>query len=196
MDRDTLNTYDANARDYAADWEDEQSAPGDLHAIVREHFRPGLTIDVGCGSGRDTAWLVGNGYDAFGLDGSQGLIAEARRRHPDIRFERDTLPRLVSLQSGVFTNVLCETVIMHLGTETIADAVGRLGALLAPGGTLYLSWRVTDGADVRDKAGRLYSSFPASLVTGALPGLALLLDEEVTSLSSGKIIHRVVARRR
>jgi hypothetical protein len=94
---------------------------------------------------------------------------------------------------GSFDNVLCETVIMHLGRDAIAPSVARLMAILRPGGVLYLSWRVTAGADQRDSHGRLYAAFDPALVTGALAGAAILLDEETVSASSGKTIHRVVA---
>ncbi len=39
----------------------------------------------------------------------------------------------------------CETVIMHLESNAIMPAVEQLLAILIPGGTLYLSWRVTGG---------------------------------------------------
>ncbi|MEZ5816263.1 MAG: class I SAM-dependent methyltransferase [Hyphomicrobiaceae bacterium] len=196
MDRETLRVYDEGAAGFAADWEDAQAAPDDLRAAVRTHFAPGPTVDVGCGSGRDTAWLVEAGFDAFGVDASPGLLAEARRRHPGVRFEQDALPALASLGSGRFTNVLCETVIMHLDRADIAPAVRRLAALLAPGGTLYLTWRVTEGGDARDKAGRLYASFDPTLVRDALAGMEIRLDERSVSASSGRIVHRMVARRR
>jgi hypothetical protein len=67
--------------------------------------------------------------------------------------------------------------------------------IVKPGGVFYLSWRVTEGADLRDPHGRLYTAFGASLVRAELSATTLLLDEEVISASSGKIIHRLVARR-
>jgi hypothetical protein len=73
--------------------------------------------------------------------------------------------------------------------------VKRLVSLLKPSGVLYLSWRVTEGADQRDAHGRLYTAFDAALVHGALANATLLLDEEAVSASSGKTIHRIVARR-
>jgi hypothetical protein len=86
-------------------------------------------------------------------------------------------------------------VIMHLSANAVADAANRLVSLLAPQGALYLSWRVTDGEDSRDKAGRLYAAFDTSLVTGALDGLEITLDEQLVSASSGRVVHRIVARR-
>lgn len=195
MDRDTVRAYDDRARDFAVEWEKAQSAPRDLQAIVRQYFKPGPTVDVGCGSGRDTAWLVANGFDAFGVDASSALVAEARRRHPGVRFEVDHLPELSSLRSGIYTNVLCETVIMHLETARIGEAVRRLVSLLAREGTLYLTWRVTEGGDLRDPGGRLYSSFASSVVVNALSGTDIMRDEQAVSRSSNKLVHRVIARR-
>ena len=62
MDTDTVRAYDIQARNYAAEWEEDQAPPDDLRAAVRAYFNNGLTVDVGCGSGRDTAWLAGQGF--------------------------------------------------------------------------------------------------------------------------------------
>lgn len=195
MDAATLNAYNRESSAFAKEW-DEQPAPTDLQTIVRQYFHPGLTADIGCGSGRDAAWLCDNGYPAIGFDPSEGLLKEARQRHPGVRFQHGALPDLDGAADGSFVNVLCETVIMHLGTEIIDSSVRRLTALLATGGTLYLSWRVTEGIDRRDEHGRLYAAFDSSLVFQALSAARILLDEEKISASSGKTVHRIVARKR
>jgi len=84
---------------------------------------------------------------------------------------------------------------MHLEPEAIGPAVERLLAILVPKGVLYLSWRVTEGADRRDEHGRLYAAFDPQLVLRALGSTEILLDEQVGSLSSGKLIRRIVARK-
>src|SRR3974377_1655524 len=61
MDRATLEAYDANAASFAEDWEAEKP-PLDVYEKVRRYFKRGLTADIGCGSGRDTAWLKDKGY--------------------------------------------------------------------------------------------------------------------------------------
>jgi SAM-dependent methyltransferase len=194
MDTTTLNAYNFHSSRLAKDW-DEQPVPSDLHAAVRHYFSLGLTADVGCGTGRDTAWLCENGYPAIGFDPSEGILKEARQRHPEVRFKCGALPDLDGVMDGIFLNVLCETVIMHLETEIIAPSVRKLLALLQTGGTLYLSWRVTHGLDGRDDYGRLYSAFDSSLVIQALSTAKILLDEEKKSVSSDRIIHRIVARK-
>lgn len=163
MDERTRATYDREAAAFAREW-DEQPAPTDLHALIRRFFKSGPTADIGCGSGRDTAWLNAHGFPAVGYDASEGLLGEARRLHPGLRFQPAVLPGLAGIADNGFVNVLCETVIMHLDATMIVPAVGRLISILEPGGTLYLSWRVTEGVDRRDDHGRLYAAFDPALV--------------------------------
>ena len=40
----------------------------------------GYLVDIGCGSGREVAWLNASGFPAAGFDASEGLLAEARAR--------------------------------------------------------------------------------------------------------------------
>jgi len=195
MDRETLAAYDTGAAGFAKDWHD-QPPPADLHALVRRYFRAGgRTADIGCGSGREVAFLAANGFDAIGYDASDALLEQARFRYGKLEFRQALLPALKGLPDGSFDNVLCETVIMHLPRAQIAPAVHRLLQVLKPDGILYLSWRVTDGADQRDPVGRLYTAFDGELVRQSLGGAALLLDDEPMSVSSGKKIHRMVARK-
>jgi SAM-dependent methyltransferase len=195
MDVKTLTAYDASAADFATEWE-TQPPPADLHRIVKLFFVPGLTADIGCGSGRDAAWLTDNGFPSVGYDPSEGLLAEARARHPGCRFENAALPELVGIADESFLNVLCETVIMHLAPALVPPSVCRLVDILRPGGVLYLSWRITAEADQRDKSGRLYAAFGSEMVLPSLSGAELLLDEETISESSGRMIHRLVVRRK
>ena len=66
MDDKTISAYDSEVAAFAAEWEDEQSAPDDLRAAVNDYFSEGVTVDVGCGSGRDTAWLSHQGFQVHG----------------------------------------------------------------------------------------------------------------------------------
>ena len=195
MDRPTLAAYDKDAAAFAKDWH-EQPAPTDLHDIVARFFvKGGMTADIGCGSGREVAWLNDHGFPSKGFDASEGLLTEARRRYPKLDFARAELPDLRSIAANTCDNVLCETVIMHLNRAQIAPSVRRLLDIAKPGGILYLSWRVTAGSDQRDKHDRLYAAFEASLVLAELTTATMLLDEEVISTSSGKTIHRVAVRK-
>jgi 2-polyprenyl-3-methyl-5-hydroxy-6-metoxy-1,4-benzoquinol methylase len=194
-DRQTLAAYDRDAAAFAKDWH-EQPPPTDLHDIVRRFFiAGGATADIGCGSGREVAWLNANGFPAKGFDASVGLLAEARRRYPQLDFADAELPDLNGIAANAYDNILCETVIMHLDRAVIAPSVSRLLEIVKPGGILYLSWRVTEGENLRDKQDRLYAAFEASFVLSVLTAATTLLDEDRVSASSGKRIHRVVVRK-
>jgi SAM-dependent methyltransferase len=195
MDSPTVTAYDTGAAGFAARWH-AQPVPTDLYALVRRFFRPGgETADIGCGSGREVAWLNANGFPATGFEPSEGLLAQARALYPRLTLVPAALPDLAGVADASFDNVLCETVLMHVPREAVARSVRRLMAILRPGGCLYLTWRVTVGADQRDAHGRLYTAFGPGLVTDALADAAIQLEEQATSASSGKTIRRVIARK-
>ena len=195
FDSTTLDAYSQGAARYSQDWLD-QPPPADMYALFATHLLPGgLSADIGCGNGRDAAWMAAHGYRVTGFEASPGLLAEARRLNPDLTFRAATLPTLPEIDE-TFDNVVCETVIMHLPATSITLAVDNLLRILKPGGVLYLSWRVTEGEDQRQKDGRLYSAFEPTRVIDALSDCAILLFEDVTSESSGKRICRVIASKR
>ena len=195
MDKETLRAYNSAAAEFSKEWGD-QPAPDDLYDLLVQYFKPGLTADIGCGSGRDAAWLAAHGYAVHGYDASEELLREAKSSYPHLHWDVATLPALENIPQNTVENVLCETVIMHLAPDTITQAVQRLRDILFPGGTLYLSWRVTENNLQRDKHGRLYAAFDKDLVLNALNEHdSVLLDREDISASSGKKIHRLIVRK-
>src|SRR5436190_20910302 len=94
VDRKTLAAYDCDAAAFAKDWHD-QPAPVDLQEIVERFFvRGGTSADIGCGCGREVGWLNNNGFSTVGFDASEGLLVEARRRYPGLKFAHAELPDL------------------------------------------------------------------------------------------------------
>jgi len=195
VDQLTIETYTTAASDFAAEWR-AQPVPTDMYKLLRQFFVPGgKTADIGCGAGRDVAWLNDNGFPTVGYDASRGLLDQAVAFFPHLEFKRAVLPKLDEIEDGTFDNVLCETVIMHLPPVQIGDACVRLLDILKPGGVLYLTWRVSEGKNLRDQSGRLYSAFRGSLVADHLRNATILLNDEAFNQSSGKRVHRIVAKR-
>ncbi|TVT49889.1 class I SAM-dependent methyltransferase [Amycolatopsis rhizosphaerae] len=191
-DHETIAAYETHAAAYAQSWE-SQPADDELHELLEKFLLPGTVAEIGCGSGRDAAWLAAHGWQVTGYDASSALVGEARRLHPETRFEIATLPALDGLPT--FDNVYCETVIMHLEPAAAMESVRRLGGLLRPGGRLYLSWRADGSSDRRDERGRLYTKITVDQVLGEIEGFAVLYRSETTSASSGKRVCRIVAQR-
>lgn len=192
----TLAAYAAHASEFVDEWIN-QPTPVDLQADLKQWFiAAGITADIGCGSGREVAWLSDQGWPCVGYDASPELLALAQERFPKLDLRASRLPELAEIRDGSYDNVLCETVLMHLPVGVVPAAVRSLLRILRPGGVLYMSWRVTEGGDFDDERGRHYTSFPASVVTAALSDADVLHQEERTSQSSGKRIAIAVARKR
>ncbi len=136
----TLDYYAAVAVERAARFEAAEVQV--LHAAVLADCPPdGTALDVGCGSGRDVAYLVANGRDACGVDATPAMLAQARALHPECaaRFSADSLPALASLGDATFDLVTCFAVLMHVTAGEVLAALARLRALVAPGGALHIA---------------------------------------------------------
>lgn len=195
MDPQTVQAYNDNAQAYAK-YCHEQAAPEEMYHLLRHYFRSGKTVDIGCGSGRNTAWLAERGHTVCGYDATERLLNQAIARYPTLLFKKAALPELRLVPRGAFDNVLCDRTIMHLDTDMIARAMHSLMSLLRKGGTLYLSWRVAEGESRRDAIGKLYTAFDKRLVLDqCAPEDEVLLDWEGISMRSGNRIHRLIVRK-
>lgn len=191
MDQRTISAYSEKASEYSHDWL-AQPEPLDMYKLLKDFFHPGLeTVDIGCGNGRDANWLSQNGFKVAGFDSSPELLSFARNRYPHIEFNQALLPALNEIQNQ-YDNLLCETVIMHLPQPQIVESLKSLKRLLKKGGILYLSWRVTEGTDMRHADGRLYTAFEPDFILNQFSKSSVLHFEDKISESSGKRICRLI----
>lgn len=195
MDQKTLSAYTERAKSYSEDWL-AQPQPSDMYQLLKTFFVPGgRTVDVGCGNGRDANWLAENGFNVCGFDSSLELLAIASDLFPNIEFKQAYLPELKEL-SELYQNILCETVIMHLPADQVPIAIVNLKRILQNDGILYLSWRVTDGEDIRHSDGRLYSAFEPDVILNQFNRDGILHFEDKISASSGKRVCRLIYQRK
>nr|WP_255603885.1 class I SAM-dependent methyltransferase [Oscillochloris sp. ZM17-4] len=174
--------------------------PARTQALTQAFFRPGgPTADVGCGSGRDTAWLAEVGYPVTGYDASAGMLAEARVAYPSLTFAEAALPDLAGVPDSAFANALCNAVIMHLPRAELAGVARALARILAEGGRLILTFRPSTAPGEREPDGRLFTAIPPDELAMLLDraGLAVLHREErADDTRPGVIWHTLVAERR
>jgi uncharacterized protein YceH (UPF0502 family) len=104
-------------------------------------------VDVGTGPGHVAAYLAAAGADASGVDLSPGMVEEARRRFPDLRFSVGDLTGLLRppAASG-WGAITAWYALVHLAGSEVAPAIGSLARVLAPGGWLALALHA--GAEV------------------------------------------------
>lgn len=88
-------------------------------------------LDLGCGTGHHLLWAQGRGYAVAGTDGSEAMLAEARRLNPsaDLRLApADALP----FPNAAFDAVLCIEVLRYL--PDVEPCVREMARALRPGG--------------------------------------------------------------
>lgn len=142
----TINFYHKSADELITRYESADMSA--LHRTIVDHLgKSAKLLDIGFGSGRDLAFLKENGFDIWGADPSEKFVAHAQRRFPDIsnHFFCTALPNL-ELPSSLersFDAVILIAVWMHLPQSTYEDAIRSLCSFLKPGGTLILSYSIT-----------------------------------------------------
>jgi SAM-dependent methyltransferase len=168
--------YDAVAGEYAARFADElDHKPLDrelLRRFAAEVGGSGPVYDLGCGPGQTTAFLRDCGVGVRGLDLSEGLLREARRRHPGIAFEAGDMLSL-PLADASLAGVVAFYAIVHLSPDGLRRALAEMYRVLRPGGRLLLAFHIGEGSvHVEEFLGRPvaldFAFFTPAAVTGEL----------------------------
>ncbi|PXY19964.1 methyltransferase [Prauserella coralliicola] len=151
----TRASYDTIAADFAG-WIEDELAAKPLDRAVLSGFAElagsGLVADVGCGTGRVTAHLHGLGLRVFGIDLSPGMVAQARGRHPDLRFEVGSMTELEA-GDGSLGAIVAWYSIMHVPPDRLPAVFAEFHRVLAEGGHLQLAFPAGEGLLHRTDAG-------------------------------------------
>ena len=151
----TRASYDAVAAAYAEAMSDElRRKPLDRALLtafaeqVREPGRDDARVwDVGCGPGHVTAFLAGLGLRAAGVDLSDAMVAEARKRHPDLEFGTGSMTALPAADASWDGLVSFYSLIHMIDDADLRAALAEYRRVLADGGLLLLA--VHAGEEVR-----------------------------------------------
>jgi ubiquinone/menaquinone biosynthesis C-methylase UbiE len=95
-------------------------------------------LDLGCGGGNDAKFLVSEGCDVLGVDLSEAMIAEAKRRVGGAAFEVADF-RSHEFPPESFDGVWCSTVFHHIPMADQKRFLEKVALVLKPGGVTYVS---------------------------------------------------------
>ena len=102
-------------------------------------------LDVGSGSGRDSAWLARLGHEVIAVEPNPAMRRESDRWHPDKNFRllADRLPDLsATFRTGLsFDFILVNAVWMFVAPSHRERAFRKLVTLLKPGGKIAITLR-------------------------------------------------------
>jgi SAM-dependent methyltransferase len=107
----------------------------------------GRIWDVGCGPGHVTAFLTGLGLNAAGLDLSDAMIAQARKRHPGLEFSTGSMTALPAADGSRSGLVSFYSLIHMIDDADLRLALAEFRRVLADDGLLLLA--VHTGQEIR-----------------------------------------------
>ena len=195
MDNQTIDVYNQEAKSIAK--LHNTLVPERIYELISNYFIPNtITADIGCGIGRDTAWLANQGFLVIGIDASKGMLEQAQNSYPDLHFIQDTLPSINKLNEYTFDNILCSAVLMHLTRVDISLACHRLVSLLQISGFLIISFRNTHEEDLREK-GKLYEKIDSNDLITHFTSLNCSIELHESEVETGRNLtwHNLVIKK-
>jgi ubiquinone/menaquinone biosynthesis C-methylase UbiE len=107
-------------------------------------------LDLGCGAGRDTAWLEDHSAHVFGADLSRGMLNEARERVRGPLCQLDM--RFLPYQTQMFDAVWCQAALLHIPKVLVPVVLDEVTRVLKPGGLLHVSVQQGDHEGIETRA--------------------------------------------
>ena len=166
-------------------------------------LRPGLALDAGCGHGSDALWLAAHGWQVTAVDFSAAALAYARSTADAagvgvagrVDWVEADLANWTP-QPGLYDLVAC--LYVHVA-GSVEEMVRRMGAGVAPGGTLLLvGHRPVDPATgaATPAAGQVQVSVVAALAALNHQQWEVDVAEERRRATAGTGVDAVIRARR
>ena len=166
MDSVTLDCYNTQAATYADRYEAADMSA--LHRLLLRHLPAGCRVlEIGCGSGRDAAFLLSHGYDVTATDASPAMLTLAAQHHPELasRLHRLSFPTAYCPMPTAncplappYNAILSVAMVMHLTDAELRECAAQWRDLVEDEGVLVIS-ASTDRkglVQLREDTGRLY----------------------------------------
>ena len=140
MKKSTLKYYEKNSREITEKYENINM--NNLQQKLIEIFiKEDKLLELGCGSGRDASFLISNGYDVLVSDGSQSMLNEAIKLHPELKSNHCIiqLPDTFPFPNESFSGVIAIAILMHLNLHEIREVLDEIFRILTDNGKFFFS---------------------------------------------------------
>lgn len=153
MDNKTVSYYENHAERLSRTYEDIDAYS--LHQKLLAWLpAQGRLLDIGCGSGRDAAYIAANTHlEVTAADASRNMVKQARKMHPEVCFIEAAFPadERHELFSDPWDAVTALAVLMHIPDEALDALFSQIRRLLAPGGIFFCSYSLERKQEADDE---------------------------------------------
>ena len=96
-------------------------------------------LEIGCGTGKNTAFLVQIGANVHALDFSQGMIEKAKEkvRAENVRFSVTDLAKRWPCEDGTYDLIICNLVLEHI--QNLTHIFSEAARTLRPNGNFFIN---------------------------------------------------------
>lgn len=146
----SIEYYDTNAKEYF-ELTKSIDTSHEINRFLRYVRKSGYILDAGCGSGRDSLYMINLGYQVKAIDASSELAKLASRY---IGQKIDVMKIEDIPYFNTFDGIWANASLVHSNEEEILNALGRFSNALKKFGILYIS--IKHGQGVYEKHGRTF----------------------------------------
>jgi ubiquinone/menaquinone biosynthesis C-methylase UbiE len=172
-DKPTIDAYNKIAEEFAA--RNSVSMYDEEFSAFCSLLKSGDTIlEIGCGTGRDADELLKRGLHYTGIDASEEMLAVARARVPDGKFQVGDFYHLDFL-NGTFDGFWAAASFLHVPKKDIDSVLREARRILKPNGVGFISLKqktvMDEGYIKESKAGgieRYFAFYDKDEITGIL----------------------------
>lgn len=116
-----------------------------------EKYRNDLILDLGCGIGADTEYLIKNGYKVLSTDYSEEALKSIRENIPGSQTKYVDMNNPLPFEDNSFPIIVADISLHYFDRATTISLMGEIKRILKSGG--YLLARVSSINDVNYGAG-------------------------------------------
>lgn len=131
----TIDTYNTIAAAYTEKYFDDTSDFAHIDRFISSVAPEGTILEVGCGAGQFSKYLMTKGFTVIGVDLSESMLALARKKVPGGDF-RSMDMRNLSFYDGQFDGIIAPYSLIHIPEKAVVSTLKGFNRVLRQHGEL------------------------------------------------------------
>jgi ubiquinone/menaquinone biosynthesis C-methylase UbiE len=139
MDKNTLavSTFEKIADAYAQHYFSDMSDTPYIDIFLNQLPPKGHVLDIGCGPGQFTQYMMKKDFEVTGIDYSQEMIKLAKQKVPTGHFQHMDMKHM-NFEDETFDGLLVAYSIIHIPSEEIPQTLREFHRVLKPNGLIQV----------------------------------------------------------